>query len=78
MYNPICVHATQAVEKLLKSYIVNNGRTIEKTHNLDYLHEAATKIDTCFDKENRSRYTVNRACHSSRLPEKALVVPGTV
>jgi HEPN domain-containing protein len=45
MYDIMCFHATMAVEKFLKSYIISNGKNIEKTHNLDYLHESATKIN---------------------------------
>jgi HEPN domain-containing protein len=48
MYNVICFHATQAIEKLLKSYIINNGKTIEKIHDLDHLHKAAMEIDDSF------------------------------
>jgi len=50
MYNIICFHATQAVEKLLKSYIISNGKTIEKIHNLDILQKAAMEIDNSFSK----------------------------
>jgi len=50
MYNVICFHATQAVEKLLKSYIISNAKTIEKIHNLDHLHRAAMEIDILFSK----------------------------
>jgi len=48
MYDIICFHATQAVEKFLKSYIINNGKTVEKIHDLDILQEAAMKIDSSF------------------------------
>jgi len=48
MYNVICLHSTQAVEKLLKSYIIGNGKNIEKIHNLDDLQKAAMKIDASF------------------------------
>ncbi|MCL2761617.1 MAG: HEPN domain-containing protein [Treponema sp.] len=48
MYDVICFHATQAVEKLLKSFIISNGKTIEKIHVLDVLQEAAMKIDNSF------------------------------
>jgi len=50
MYTIICFHATQAVEKFLKGYIINNGKKIEKTHNLDHLHKAAMEIDISFSK----------------------------
>ena len=48
MYNVICLHSTQAVEKLLKSYIIGSGRKIEKTHDLSDLQKAAMKIDASF------------------------------
>jgi HEPN domain-containing protein len=48
MYDIICFHATQAVEKFLKSFIINNGKTVEKIHDLDILQEAAMKIDNSF------------------------------
>jgi len=47
-YNIICFHAIQAVEKLLKSYIINNGVKISKTHNLAYLHKEIVKINGSF------------------------------
>ena len=50
MYNIICFHATQAVEKFLKGYIINNGKTVEKIHNLDILQKAAMGIDNSFSK----------------------------
>jgi HEPN domain-containing protein len=50
MYNVICFHATQAVEKLLKSYIISNGKTIEKIHDLDILQKTAMEIDNSFSK----------------------------
>ena len=48
MSNIICFHATQAVEKFLKSYIIINGKTIEKIHDLDILQKAAMEIDNSF------------------------------
>jgi len=48
MYNIICNHATQAVEKLLKGYIISNGKEIEKMHNLDNLCKVAIEIDDSF------------------------------
>ena len=50
MYNVICFHATMAVEKILKSFIIINSKNIEKTHDLDFLREAAMKIDASFEK----------------------------
>ena len=50
MYIPICFHVTMAVEKLIKSYIISNGKSIEKTHNLNYLCKVAMEIDASFEK----------------------------
>jgi len=50
MYDIICFHATQAVEKFLKSYIISNGKTVEKIHDLDILQKAAMEIDNSFSK----------------------------
>jgi len=48
LYDIICFHASQAVEKFLKGYIISNGKTVEKTHNLDILHQSAAEIDVSF------------------------------
>jgi len=48
MYDIICFHATQAVEKFLKSFIISNGKTVEKIHNLDILQQYAMEIDNSF------------------------------
>ena len=48
MYDIICFHATMAVEKILKSYIIINGKNVEKTHDLSYLCKSAMEIDTSF------------------------------
>ncbi|MDR0289920.1 MAG: HEPN domain-containing protein [Treponema sp.] len=50
MYSPICFHTTQAIEKLLKSYIISNYQSIEKTHHLEYLRKTAMGIDASFIK----------------------------
>ena len=48
MYDIICFHVTQAVEKLLKSFIISKGRTVEKIHDLDTLQKYAMEIDNSF------------------------------
>jgi len=47
-YNIIFFHATQAVEKLLKGYIISNGKKVKQIHNLKDLNKTATKIDNSF------------------------------
>jgi HEPN domain-containing protein len=48
MYNVISFHSTQALEKLLKSYIIGRGKDVEKIHDLDDLQQTAMKIDASF------------------------------
>jgi HEPN domain-containing protein len=50
MYSNICFHATQAVEKQLKSYIITNGKKAPKIHNLNDLLFIAISIDESFSK----------------------------
>jgi len=47
-YESICFHATQAVEKFLKGFIVNNNGKVKKSHNLEYIHNIANGIDNSF------------------------------
>ena len=47
-YHIICFHATQAVEKLLKGYIISNGKKIQRIHDLSLLHHVVVEIDTSF------------------------------
>jgi HEPN domain-containing protein len=72
MYNIICFHATMAVEKILKSYIIINGKNIEKTHDLDYLCESAAHIDSSFAElinDNRLLNTfIPKIKYSSKIP----------
>jgi HEPN domain-containing protein len=47
-YDSICFHATQAVEKFIKGFIIDNSQNIKKSHNLIYLWNEAIKIDKIF------------------------------
>jgi HEPN domain-containing protein len=72
MYIPICFHATMAVEKLLKSYIISNGKDIKKTHDLEYLCESAANIDASFAKIANDNTLLNtfvpRIKYSNKIP----------
>jgi len=48
IYESICFHATQSVEKFLKGFIANNNGTVKKSHNLEYIHNIANSIDNSF------------------------------
>jgi HEPN domain-containing protein len=59
MYNVICLHSTQAVEKLLKSFIIGSGKKIERTHDLSDLQKTAMKIDASFMEISKDCMTLN-------------------
>ena len=44
----ICFHAQQAAEKYLKSYLLSQGVTPDKTHNLDVLIRKCLACDPSF------------------------------
>lgn len=55
--NPIildiaCFHCQQAVEKLLKAFLLYKGQELMKTHNLDILLKKCSNIDIDFLKFN--------------------------
>lgn len=57
----VCFHCQQAVEKLLKAYLVSKNIDFGKTHNLEFLLESCLKIDPDFkdmDVGNLSFYAV--------------------
>jgi HEPN domain-containing protein len=57
----ICFHSQQAVEKLLKAYLITRNIEFGKTHNLEFLLELCRKEDGEFDKidvGNLSFYSV--------------------
>ena len=59
MYDITCFHATQAVEKLLKAYIIKNGLNVSKTHDIDHLQKIAMGIDTSFKNINKDFMSIN-------------------
>ncbi|MCL2792147.1 MAG: HEPN domain-containing protein [Spirochaetaceae bacterium] len=59
-YENICFHATQAVEKYLKGYIVGSNKNVEKIHNLTYLRKSAENIDKNFIKIENECFLLNK------------------
>jgi len=70
MYDIICFHATQAVEKLLKSFIIKNGQTVNKTHNLDHLQKIALRIDTTFTEISKDCVSLNEFISDVKYSEQ--------
>ena len=48
LFKGLCLYATQAVEKLLKGFIIYNNYKAGKMYNLDCLLETAKKINSSF------------------------------
>jgi len=44
----ICFHCQQAIEKILKAYLLYQGNELTKTHNIDFLLGEAKKYDDAF------------------------------
>jgi len=62
----ICNHATQAVEKMLKGFIIQNGQKIEKTHNIAQIWIKANNIDNSFEKIKVECHLLNNYTTSAR------------
>lgn len=57
----ICYHCQQAVEKVLKAFLIKNQIEPEKTHNLEFLLEKCILINPefpAFDFKNLTYYAV--------------------
>ncbi|MHB1679730.1 MAG: HEPN domain-containing protein [bacterium] len=50
----ICFHAQQAVEKMLKAFLICNDRDIGKTHNIDKILEECFIVDPAFENLSNS------------------------
>jgi len=57
----ICFHCQQLVEKMLKAYLITNGKEIKKTHNIEFLLSECADFDIEFseiDPRNLSDFGV--------------------
>jgi len=45
----VCFHCQQVAEKVLKAYLIANGKEIRKTHNLEFLISECSDFDPEFD-----------------------------
>jgi len=73
MYDIICFHATQAAEKFLKSFIISNGKTVEKIHNLDILQKVAIEIDTSFTNISKDCMSLNEYVPDIKYSEQEAI-----
>ncbi len=57
----VCFHCQQLVEKILKAYLIANGKEIRKTHNIEFLLSECADFDKEFnniDPQNLSDFGV--------------------
>ncbi len=68
-----CFHCQQAIEKLLKAYLIYNGVDTERTHNIVFLLSQCADFDVIFstiDSLNINAYAVQgRYPDSNIMPE---------
>ncbi len=65
-----CFHCQQAIEKLLKAYLIYNGHDVERTHNIIFLLSECSNFDSIFttvDPLNINAYAVQ-----VRYPDSSL------
>ncbi len=57
----VCFHCQQLVEKILKAFLIANGKEIKKTHNIEFLLSECADFDNEFteiDPKNLSDFGV--------------------
>ncbi len=71
IYNQVCFHCQQGVEKTLKGFLRSQGRSVPKTHSLDDLVDICSGIDTDFQKIKRACVKLDDYYTSTRYPDVA-------
>ena len=76
IYNMVCFHSQQAVEKLLKSLIAAYGREIPRIHNLIRLHKICEDLyDGKIDVDEEGLIFLNDVYIDSRYPADFGILP---
>jgi HEPN domain-containing protein len=74
----ICFHATQAVEKFLKGFIISENGQAEKVHDLIKLFEQATRIDSSFDSLKRECLLINKFTPDIKYSHEKIITKSDV
>ncbi len=69
IYNQVCFHAQQVVEKSLKAFLKNKGINLPKTHNLFELIELCVKESKKFSQVKTDCQYLSRFYLSTRYPD---------
>lgn len=68
IYDTSCFHSQQAVEKILKAFLIENNIEIEKTHDLVKLIEDCSKVNLNFENLRSSVSRINSYAIDARYP----------
>lgn len=64
-----CFHCQQAIEKSLKGFLTYSGKHVEKTHNINFLLEECSEINS-FEPKDINDYAVEaRYTDNSIIPD---------
>jgi len=70
----ICFHAQQAIEKILKAYLVKNNSSFIKTHSLTYLIDLCIKINPEFDQLQNEVEMLSPYAVETRYPDSRIIL----
>ncbi|MBT6842774.1 MAG: HEPN domain-containing protein [Candidatus Melainabacteria bacterium] len=68
LYDLVCFHGQQCIEKLLKAYLIHNDKNIDKTHDLLKLLSECSSLDTSFDSLKKQCSQLNDFAVDARYP----------
>lgn len=72
LYNIVCFHSQQAIEKYLKAFLVYNGVNPPRTHSIVYLIEMCASIEEDFEKFKEEARIIDVFYIPSRYPNAPL------
>ncbi|MBI1871479.1 MAG: HEPN domain-containing protein [Chlamydiae bacterium] len=75
IYNQVCFHSQQGVEKLLKGFLVKKGKLVRKTHSLLELMDLCMKIESKFQDFKDGFRELDKFYVVTRYPD---ALPGTL
>lgn len=68
VYDTSCFHSQQAVEKILKAFLIEGDMEIQKTHDLVKLIDDCSKINSSFECLRNSVSKINSYAIDARYP----------
>ena len=68
VYDTSCFHAQQAVEKILKAFLIKSNVEIEKTHDLVKLIEDCSRLESSLENLRNSVSKINSYAIDARYP----------